>query len=536
MVRINREQIKEYTQVDVVPPTAADNTAAGYEDGATWLDSAAEEAYEKVGETAGVAVWKSTTISVGLLDLPGLQVRRTTTFPLPVGVFTNITFDVDDQVSTDATVIEHDSVNTERILIKETGLYFFLFMSDVDDEGLVQFVLNDTTVVPSSSRKVGDPTDVFDAFIMLGSAVLQVFNAGDYLTVQAQAQTGAEFMDVGATLMAVRLKGSKGDQGPPGAGSTVNAEDSGVAVPGGPFDTLNFGDGLTASDQGGGTLLVESPPGLPRGFDALDVAGGTSLPNGGFATIPLDTQRKTSAAFSHTLNTGVVTVNETDTYIVLARVTGDANSGTRTTPQVRVLLNGTPLQGISYGYTRNTTNELGTAVMFYVLDLTAGDTLTLQGGNETGGSLVAAAEGSSLAIVALRGPTGPQGAPGSATGELGYGESEANSTNATTVPALKLSVPFNSPAGDVMIEWYCEVNSTDSGTQVSVQVELDNTTLLADVDPNPETNQTTGYGPISGFRKATVAAGAHFVDIDFASTQGGNTVNIRRARVRITQA
>ena len=62
------------------------------------------------------------------------------------------------------------------------------------------------------------------------------------------------------SLCLVELKGTQGEQGIPGSGTTITVEDEGSPLPNTPHDTLNFtGDLVTASDAGGGTADIDIP-------------------------------------------------------------------------------------------------------------------------------------------------------------------------------------------------------------------------------------------------------------------------------------
>ena len=109
--------------------------------------------------------------------------------------------------------------------------------------------------------------------------------------------------------------------------------------------------------------------------------------------------------------------------------------------------------------------------------------------------------------------------------------SEGNSSTTGLSLVQKVKLTFTALASDYLISWSAEVNSTDSGTRVNVVVEQDDTTTLSDTDWNPDGNAGTGYGPHSGFAIVTLTAASHDFDIDFASTQSGKSVQIRRARI-----
>jgi len=62
---------------------------------------------------------------------------------------------------------------------------------------------------------------------------------------------------VSLQIMSIGANGPAGPQGPAGSGSTINVEEDGAAVSGGPHDTLNF-IGMEATDAGSGTADVKN--------------------------------------------------------------------------------------------------------------------------------------------------------------------------------------------------------------------------------------------------------------------------------------
>lgn len=84
---------------------------------------------------------------------------------------------------------------------------------------------------------------------------------------------------------------------------------------------------------------------------------------------------------------------------------------------------------------------------------------------------------------------------------------------------------------DYLIQWYTEVMCTYNTTHARVKVELDDTTILGEVSPNPDTSKGTGWGSVSGFKKVNLSAGSHNIDLDFASCLGGKEVRTRNCRL-----
>lgn len=149
---------------------------------------------------------------------------------------------------------------------------------------------------------------------------------------------------------------------------------------------------------------------------------------GSFIDIPLNAHRQTSVLFSHTLDTAPVTINESDTYLIISRVTTTSPGNNRITTSSRIQLDtGSGYSTISgsqtYMYNRNSSTGESTGTATVVLSLSAGDKLKLQVGR-TGGSVDAGtvANASSLTIMSVKGsigPIGPQGPAGGAQGPEG---------------------------------------------------------------------------------------------------------------------
>lgn len=231
-------------------------------------------------------------------DLDALQVRRNTQFTITTA-FTDISFDLTD-FENNIAVLEHDNVNTDRLLIQETGLYYIWYKVNINsplennknDEIRAQVRLNDTTVFEDSHA---DTTVFRDASIsgslhddtISNPGFVRQLTAGDFISLQliktelgGASTTTTEAGE--AQFAAFRMKGprgakgAKGDQGDPGAGSTILIEDEGVLLPTA-ADRLNFvGAGVTAS--GAGTTKTITIPG----------GGGSGIPEFQFFADQLD--------------------------------------------------------------------------------------------------------------------------------------------------------------------------------------------------------------------------------------------------------
>lgn len=112
-----------------------------------------------------------------------------------------------------------------------------------------------------------------------------------------------------------------------------------------------------------------------------------------------------------------------------------------------------------------------------------------------------------------------------------YNDSEAESSTTSPNYQNKVNLTFDSVDGDYIINWTCEVFSEDNGTRIEHKLELDNSIIINETDPNYDTDQKEGFGCSTGFQKRTLTAGSHDLDLGFKTTQAGKEVTIRRARV-----
>jgi len=107
-----------------------------------------------------------------------------------------------------------------------------------------------------------------------------------------------------------------------------------------------------------------------------------------------------------------------------------------------------------------------------------------------------------------------------------YAESLSNQLRTATNFAQKVRLTFTATADDYLIFWSAEYNSAD-GQNTGIRVQVDDTTTIADQD-----GQHVGvdsWGTFSGFKKITLTAASHNIDMDWASENSGQDVRIRNA-------
>ena len=188
-------------------------------------------------------------------DCPAVQVRRTTdqTF---TGTYTDVTFDQTD-VETEPGTIEHDNTNTDRIQLKETGLYRIHYHSqtNINSQGVFNYRVraNDTDVIDGSMSFREDGGDTFPN----GLSFSYEATAGDFISLQIQNSGGSGVLEAPVIMTVEKCAGAKGDKGDTGSGSSITLQADDVTVPGGPHDTLNFSDDFTVTDNGSGKATVD---------------------------------------------------------------------------------------------------------------------------------------------------------------------------------------------------------------------------------------------------------------------------------------
>lgn len=204
-------------------------------------------------------------------DQAAVQARRTTTFAIPLNTFGDISLDVTD-LENDAAILNHDLVtNTDRILVGETGPYLVGYHADSEatpagetQDLEMRIRVNDTTVLDGTLGRTTINNVSVNITDELGGAAVVNLTAGDFISLQARrvSKTGSGSFNlrVGTTFYAIRLKGTKGDTGTPGAGSTVIVKDENINVPNTPHSELDFqGAGVAVTDGGSGRAIVTIP-------------------------------------------------------------------------------------------------------------------------------------------------------------------------------------------------------------------------------------------------------------------------------------
>jgi hypothetical protein len=146
-------------------------------------------------------------------DMSVVQIRRTTTLECSDS-YVNVTFDI-TEIENDASGIEHNSLNTDRIVVKDDGLYQVHCVLNFDElttsEPYVRFYKNGLTVIGAEYSNSSGSTNSFPLFDI--TTYINLF-ANDYITVQIK-DIGLQKASLrpNAIFSILRMSGAKGDPG-----------------------------------------------------------------------------------------------------------------------------------------------------------------------------------------------------------------------------------------------------------------------------------------------------------------------------------
>ena len=244
----------DWTEVrDVLSKVSSNDTTAGYL--ANKIVAGSGITVVETNDGGNETLTINSTVAPAGGDLAGVVAGLNASVNIPT-TYTNINWTT-THIQNDTLVVEHSSTNPDRILIKETGMYFIGFSisfdADAGEEQISCRVLkNNSTLVPGSERIATEDDEIND----LSNFFIASLNAGDYLTVQITASGTGNVLHYSSNCSVVRARGSQGLQGPPGSGSTIEVQDSGVNLANTPHSTLNF-EQFNVTDQGGGIAKIQ---------------------------------------------------------------------------------------------------------------------------------------------------------------------------------------------------------------------------------------------------------------------------------------
>lgn len=258
----------------------------------------------------------------------------------------------------------------------------------------------------------------------------------------------------------------------------------------------------------------------------------------------IDTTRKNTGEF--TLSNNEITVNNSNTYLIIFRVSTDIFSGNnRTTSSAWLEIDsGSGFSEVDgsrgYMYNHGINDGLNTCTVQLIQDITSGYKFRVKVTRETGTSTVGTiVDGSGITFTALSlngadgptgasGVTGPAGFPGSVYGSH-YHYAESNTESSTTSTTYQVKTTFTTeslPLGEYRIDYSSECGSSSSGI-VEVQVDVDGT-VIADYTLENDTD----WPSLSGFQDINIS-GVNTVTLSYRANHSSQIAKIRRARISL---
>lgn len=321
---------------------------------------------------------------------PVCQARLSTSFDLTTGVWVDIPFDIRDE-ETVAADLENPAANPERIVVNDDTnpvelVAWIPWSATSSDNFSIRMLKNGSVVVPGSEATV-TTFDDFDPLVVVVKLPRSFLSSGDYFTVQMIENVGAVSVNAGATFQATQLKGPRGAKGDTGSGSTITIQNDGAGL--GTFDTINFGEGLTASDAGGGTALV-----LPT--ERYMYRGKTTNTTiTGITTVEVDELVRDTSSGDFTYSAGEFTCNFTGWIEASFDVSLDCANNNRETSICWIELNGVSVDhSDAFGYHRNNANGEDTlSCQSIPIQVTSGDVVRVRANDLTAGTLTILANG-----------------------------------------------------------------------------------------------------------------------------------------------
>jgi len=294
-------------------------------------------------------------------ELKSVQVRQSTAVNNIPASWADFNFDTTD-IENDPTVIEHNTTNTDRIFVFESGLYMIYYHFEVDDEAEARVRVNDSTVI-NGSNAISDASAIW---IPVTRTFLTNLTAGDYVTLQTQGLLANQDVNADATMIVTKWQGLKGEKGDSGGGSssgnTIILQENNVNVANTPHGTLNFDDNFEVTDNGGGKATVSLGEGVGSSklLELIDSTGGQQLNNISPIAILWGTNEYIDTNyFTHVAGTSTITVNVTGLYEISYNINSDNQTNSRSTTGIQVRWQGTTLyeKTLTANYSRNASND-----------------------------------------------------------------------------------------------------------------------------------------------------------------------------------
>jgi len=530
-------------------------------------------------------IWSE--IDLDTIPMAALQIRRTTDYIVTTS-WAALTFDTVD-VQSNITVIERDSTDTAKVLIKEAGIYQISYNIKFNPPNDISSnrITAETRIYKNNSAAVlGGSTYIniyeYETHSIPWDCVIE-FQAGDYFHLQLR-KLASDVLNVKTetVLIVERLqgyKGEKGDKGDPGSGATVIVQDNGSVVSGAPFSTLNFKNctisGSTISGVVDITSTAVTSPAAPTNSVQFNNAGSFGGDAGFIYSSASDKVTINGAAQT----TRLVLGNETDNNnaALYIEVDGDATSeGMRTyfkrstagisgwivyhydqnTPNIRLIDEDDDPPYISFQTIRTGTyanplydNRFGTRGP--VAGATTGFQWIVNGTSisemdsqfftppkgttaQRPGTPVAGMTRFNTTLGGLECHDGTSWQPQVFGTYFNEASDDTDSSTTSTSWSQKVRLTTASlPVGKYRIGWSYNIRGASTSVSPRTQVQINDTDTVHTYLFEPKDASTNEEDAVGGFYYYTVAsAGATLnIDLDYSSETTGSSMTIRRARL-----
>jgi len=115
---------------------------------------------------------------------------------------------------------------------------------------------------------------------------------------------------------------------------------------------------------------------------------------------------------------------------------------------------------------------------------------------------------------------------------IDHAESEIESTTTSTAYQQKLRLAVDVIyADEYMIKWYYEWQYKHGSFSFVGRIQIDDTVDV--MEHNSEPSSVDSWYPTSGFKRATLTAGSHYIDLDYRGSSSGKESKIRSARLEL---
>ena len=315
--------------------------------------------------------------------------------------------------------------SSAEVICAAAGTYMIVaqvhFSVGSNDEGEMQLLLDTGSgyqTVDGSVISAGMGYSNFNSTPVATFQSIFSLSVGDKIKMQGRDAYGTVGLVAGGSSLSIYsigtsgTDGAMGPTGPTGAGSNITVKDEGIDVTNTPHTSLNFvGTGVTVTDGGSGVATVTIASGEGGGtLKYIDVySTSTNTFASSYIDVPLNVERHKDSDFTHAANSAEITVNTTDTYEIIMRISVDVASSSRTSSISRLMLDtgsgyAEVAGSFAYGYHRTTSQGESTMFSSIILALDSGDKVKMQVKREDGSGtlqLISGASGISIKKLTL---------------------------------------------------------------------------------------------------------------------------------------